>query len=303
MTATDQPWWNLHEAVALWGARLAPAAAVVDAAVEALAAGRDGPALGELAALERGEADDRLPELLDAACAELGLPRPVRDDRATEEAGVRALARRVMSGQLAPRRFTALLHEAFGHRLELVEPFDGLHDDYQNEFGELTVAQLDAEVLEEAWRLGADPALAARRRPVTTARGLVLGYLADLDRILTDLGRHRPPAASLVDWLYLARSRRIPQTGVVGGRLYQVHGAGCRFTGPDGVEVDVDTAGPDGVTFDAWRLQCHGAGLPEPFAASQDELRAAASALPQLAEGAWPGRFVLATTGGTGRVG
>ncbi|MFJ8473431.1 hypothetical protein [Kitasatospora sp. NPDC094011] len=121
-------------------------------------------------------------------------------------------------------------------------------------------------------------------------RALILGHLADLDGILTDLGRHRPPAASLVGWLFLARSRRIPRTGVVGGRLYRVHGAGCRFTGPDGV------------TFDAWRLQCHGASLLEPFAPPEEELRAAASALPQLADGSLPGWFLL-TTGGTGRVG
>ncbi|MEV7598400.1 hypothetical protein AB0O91_13580 [Kitasatospora sp. NPDC089797] len=303
MSTADQPRWILREAVALWGARLAPAAVVVDAAVEALGAGLDGPALGELAALERGEAEDGLPGLLDAVCAEVGLPWPVLGSRAADAAGVRALARQVISGRLAPRRFAELLHGAFGHRPELIEPFDGIHDDYRTEGGELAEARLDVEVLVEAWRLGADRALVPRRRPVTTARALVLDYLADLDGILADLGRHRPSAGSLLEWVGLARSGRIPRTGVVGGRLYQVHGAGCRFTGPDGVEVDVDATGSAEVTFDAWRLQCHGASLPDPFAASQEELRAAASALPQLTDGGWPGRFVVLTTGGTGRVG
>ncbi|MFJ9774572.1 DUF6896 domain-containing protein [Kitasatospora sp. NPDC101157] len=297
MTRADHPEWDLHEAVALWGARLAPASAVVDAAaaalVAALAEGRDGPALRELAAAGRSEADRRFPGVLDAACAELGLLRPWRGSRRADEEGVRALARQVMRGRLAPRRFTALLHARFGYVLDLTEELVAIHHDYGTAPGGPSEARLDAEVLAEAWWLGADPALGPRRRPVTTARELVLGYVAELTVILAELGRNDPPAGCLTEWLVLARTRRIPRLGVVGGRLYLVHGAGCRFTGPDGVEVEVDTTGPGTVTFDAWRLQCYGAGLPEAFAAEQHELRAAAGALPQLTGGGRPGWFVL----------
>lgn len=267
----------------MWGARLGLRTAdVIDAAAQALAEGLDGPALRLLGGLAGGDPEGRVPGLVREACAELGLPWHEPGGREANEAGARALARQVMCGRLSPRRFASLLYDAFGHDLELLDPVTGLAPEYENGFSGWSEAGLDALLRVEAWHLGADPSLFGPHRPrrVTTERELVLDFLAALAGISTALRADDPPVAHPRDLL----GRRRPRTGVAGDHLYELHGYGCRFSGPDGTVVDVDFTVQGAVVFDACRLQYYGSRLPEAYVPEQDALRAAASALPQLTE-------------------
>ncbi|MCW8218916.1 hypothetical protein H5I60_20355 [Streptomyces griseolus] len=135
---------------------------VVDAACEALVAGLDTPGLRVLAACTRAEADYDVHELLPAALDELGLTfYPVAGD-AGQEAAARALARRMLAGELTPREFTFRIHQRYGHELPLTERLAELDDEYDVlEYGDRTVDQVDGEVTAEARRLAAHPTVPA----------------------------------------------------------------------------------------------------------------------------------------------
>ncbi|QXE38845.1 hypothetical protein KQY30_02425 [Streptomyces sp. GMY02] len=131
---------------------------VVRAACDALVAGLDSPGLRILAACTRTEAVYDVHEVLPGALEELGLTfYPVGSD-AGKEAAVRALARRVLVGELSRREFTFRIHQHHGHDLALTERLAELDDEYDTlEYGDRTEAQIDAEVTAEARHLAAHP--------------------------------------------------------------------------------------------------------------------------------------------------
>ncbi|MFH8582509.1 hypothetical protein [Streptomyces zaomyceticus] len=162
MTSTEAAAIALQDQAALWSMGEIRASAVVNAACDALVAGLDTPALRILAACTRAEADYDVPGLLPAALAELGLTFYPAASKVGQEAAARALARRMLAGELTPREFTVRIHQRHGHELPLTERLAELDDEYDIlEYGDRTVDQVDAEVTAEARRLTAHPAVPA----------------------------------------------------------------------------------------------------------------------------------------------
>ncbi|MFI5682997.1 hypothetical protein [Streptomyces sp. NPDC051636] len=149
---------KLQDCAVLWSMGEIRATDVVTAACEALVAGLDSPALRILAACTRAEANYDVPDLLPPALDELGLTfYPVGSD-AGQEAAARALASRMLAGELTPRELAFRIHQRFGHELPLAERLAELDDEYDIlEYGDRTPAQVDADVTAEALRLAQRP--------------------------------------------------------------------------------------------------------------------------------------------------
>lgn len=148
--ATD----DLQDLAVLWSIGEAHAHDVVEVACAALVAGLDSPALRILAGYTRAEAEYDLPDLLPVVLDELDLVFYPRDSEAGQDAAVRALAHQMLAGRLTPRELAMRIHQRFGHQLPLAERLAELDDEYDIvEYGNRTLAQLDAEVTAEAQRL------------------------------------------------------------------------------------------------------------------------------------------------------
>ncbi|GAA1185503.1 hypothetical protein F4556_000105 [Kitasatospora gansuensis] len=120
----------------------------------------------------------------------------------------------------------------------------------------------------------------------------MLGFLDDLDAADAAMRDAFPALEQLADVLALARSGRISRSGEAGRYNYLVHGAGCRMTGPDGIDIDVDFIG-GAAAFDFWRLRCYGQSLPTPVDPTAEELRAAVESLKDLLAEVRPGWFTV----------
>ncbi|MEU3369347.1 hypothetical protein ABZ734_02465 [Streptomyces sp. NPDC006660] len=162
MTSTEAAAIALQDHAALWSMGEIRASDVVNAACDALVAGLDTPGLRMLAACTRAEADYYVHELLPAALDELDLAFYPVGSEAGQEAAARALAHRMLAGELTPREFTFRIHQRHGHALPLTERLAELADEYDIlEYGNRTVDQVNAEVTAEARRLAAHPTVPA----------------------------------------------------------------------------------------------------------------------------------------------
>ncbi|MEU8034443.1 hypothetical protein AB0C13_38725 [Streptomyces sp. NPDC049099] len=158
MPSTEPAARELQDRAVLWSMGEIRATDVVAAACDALVAGLDSPALRILAACTRAEADYDVPDLLPPALAELGLTYYSVGSVAGQEAAARALAARMLAGELTPRELAFRIHQRFGHELPLAERLAELDDEYDVlEYGERTPAQVDADVTAEALRLAQHP--------------------------------------------------------------------------------------------------------------------------------------------------
>ncbi|MFD0377317.1 hypothetical protein [Streptomyces sp. NPDC127112] len=158
MTSTEAAAIALQDHAALWSAGEISAGEVVDAACDALVAGLDTPGLRMLAACTRAEAGYDVYDLLPPALDELGLILHPVADVAAQEAVARALARRVLSGELKPWEVTFRIHQRYGHELPLTQRLAELDELYALlEDGDRAVDQVNAEVVAEARRLAAHP--------------------------------------------------------------------------------------------------------------------------------------------------
>lgn len=148
---------ELQDRATLWNVGEIPASDVVSAACDALVAGLDSPGLRVLAACTRAEADYDVHDLLPGALDELGLILHPAASEAGQEAAARALARRMLAGELKPWELTFRINQRYGHELPLTARLAELDDEYGFlEFGgDQAVAQIDAEVTVEARRLAA----------------------------------------------------------------------------------------------------------------------------------------------------
>ncbi|GHE64160.1 hypothetical protein CP980_32960 [Streptomyces vinaceus] len=130
---------------------------------------------------------------------------------------------------------------------------------------------------------------------VGDARELVLGYVDALNAVDEATRAAIPSLERLADVVGLVRSRRIlSRSGRIGTYSYTVHGAGCRFVGDNGTEVDVDFAADGSEIFDLWRLRRYGLSLPEPLDVTEQDLRTAARSLQSLLTEVRPGWFSAA---------
>ncbi|MGI5390828.1 hypothetical protein [Streptomyces sp. CA-251251] len=162
MTSTGAAAIALQDRATLWSVGEISASDVVNAACDALVAGLDTPGLRILAACTRAEADHDVHDLLPPALDELGLTvHPVACE-ASQEAVARALARRMLAGELKPWELTFRIHQRYGHELPLTERLAELDDEYAIlEDDDSTMDRVDAEVTVEAGRLAAHPRVPA----------------------------------------------------------------------------------------------------------------------------------------------
>jgi hypothetical protein len=146
----------LQDVAVLWSRGAATAWEVVKAACDALVAGVDSPALCELAAVGRRDADYDVPLLLEAALSELGLTFYSFGSQGADEAAPRALTAQLLRGELSPRELASKTHQHYGHGLPLVEHLAELDDAYDViEYTDRTADEIDAEVFAEArWVVG-----------------------------------------------------------------------------------------------------------------------------------------------------
>ncbi|MFI9493954.1 MULTISPECIES: hypothetical protein [Streptomyces] len=158
MQSSESAARQLQDRAVLWSMGEIRATEVVTAACDALVAGLDSPALRILAACTRTEADYDVPDLLTPALDELGLTFHPAGSVAGQEAAARALAARMLAGELTPRELAFRVHQRFGHELPLAEQLANLDDDYDVlEHGDRTQAQVDTDVTTEALRLTQHP--------------------------------------------------------------------------------------------------------------------------------------------------
>jgi hypothetical protein len=151
----DQALRNLRETVALWNVDYVRSTDVVDAACDLLVAGLDSPSLRILAGVPRRNADIEVPQIVEPALREIGLEYHCRGSREAEEAAVRALAMRVLSGSVEPSALTVWAHRRFGHDgLDLAQrlvELDDVYDAYEYDDGDQST--VDDDVIAEARRL------------------------------------------------------------------------------------------------------------------------------------------------------
>ncbi|MFF2194299.1 hypothetical protein [Streptomyces sp. NPDC058157] len=158
MTSTEAAAIALQDHAALWSAGEISASEVVSAACDALVAGLDTPGLRILAACTRAEADYDVHDLLPPALDELGLNLHPAAGVAGQEAAARALARRMLSGEMKPWELTFRIRQRYGHELPLTQRLAELDDEYALlEDRDRDVERVDAEVTAEARRLAGHP--------------------------------------------------------------------------------------------------------------------------------------------------
>ncbi|MFF4364890.1 hypothetical protein [Streptomyces sp. NPDC001594] len=162
MTPTEAAAIALQDRAVLWSVGECSASDVVDSACDALVAGLDTPGLRILAACTRAEAHYDVHDLLPPALDELGLAFPPVAGGAGEDAVARALARRMLAGELKPWELTFRIYQRYGHELPLTKRLAELDDEYAilEHIGR-TVEQVNAEVTAEARRLAAHPRVPA----------------------------------------------------------------------------------------------------------------------------------------------
>ncbi|MFD7527982.1 DUF6896 domain-containing protein [Streptomyces sp. NPDC059849] len=151
---------------------------------------------------------------------------------------------------------------------------------------------------------GSDPEGVLRRSKNEDASGvqalaaqdLVLAFVGALGSARTAVRMSAPTLHQLADLLTLTHSGKINRRGETGGYSYAVHGVGCRLTGPDGVDIDVDFAADGTEIFDFWRLRLFGRSLPTPVDPAAGDLRSAVEALDDVLTEVRPGWFTVSGT-------
>ncbi|WP_212808658.1 hypothetical protein [Micromonospora endophytica] len=150
---------RMQEEAALWSLGQTRASELVDTACDLLVAGLDGPNLAMLAGIHGRHADEEVPELLEAALADLGLNYYPRGSQTGQEAVLRVLASRVLAGLMSPMDLATWAHSTIGHDgLALANRLVELDDVYDTlEYTDMTEQDLEGEILAEARRIVGTP--------------------------------------------------------------------------------------------------------------------------------------------------
>ena len=145
---------EFRDVVALWCVKEKSAWDVVLAACDLLLEDVTAPSLAVLAAVSRRDADVEVPIRLREVLPELGLDPLERGTVAAKEAALRAMARRTLAGEVAPRDLAMWAYRKFEHAwIDLATELSNLDDDY--DIGVRSIGEIDADVLAEARRLTA----------------------------------------------------------------------------------------------------------------------------------------------------
>jgi hypothetical protein len=150
---------KMQEAAALWSLGELQASELVDVACDLLVAGYDGPNLAMLAGIHSRNADVEVPELLEAALADLGLDYYLPGSPTGQEAVVRIFASRVVAGLMPPMDLAVWAHSNVGHDgLTLASRLVELDDIYDTlDYTDMTEQDVNDEILAEARRILATP--------------------------------------------------------------------------------------------------------------------------------------------------
>ncbi len=151
----DEVLTRMHEAATFWSVGHVTAAELIDVACDLLVAGFDGLNLAMLAGVLVRHADEEVPELLEAALKDVGLTYHPRGSHAGQEAAVRVMASRALTGRLPALDLVAWAHSTIGHdRLALAERLVELDDVYDTlEYTDMTEQDVNDEILAEARRI------------------------------------------------------------------------------------------------------------------------------------------------------
>ncbi|XXZ51031.1 hypothetical protein AAGT00_23720 [Streptomyces cavourensis] len=109
-------------------------------------------------------------------------------------------------------------------------------------------------------------------------------FLRSREGVMRALAVAYPPFDTLENVLAAVRAGELERRGRTdSGYSYAVHGRGCRMTGPDGAEVDMDLLLDGAEAFDAWRLAAFARSVGMSPVPRDDELDGACREL--VAEG------------------
>ncbi|GID29545.1 hypothetical protein Abr02nite_45280 [Paractinoplanes brasiliensis] len=215
---------RMQEAVALWSVGQATAAELVSLGCELLVAGFDGMNLAMLAGVHARNADEDVPDLLEAALDDVGLRHYPAGSDAGLEATVSIMASRVLAGRMSPMDLATWAHSTIGHdRLPIAERLVDLDDMYDTlEYIDMTEQDLDNEILAEARRI---TAICRRQRqlhpPVPDflmpPRASRLCILVDLVILLRDLIGAVPNRSCQAFSGGTPRANRRPTSNITGG--------------------------------------------------------------------------------------
>ncbi|MEV8504537.1 hypothetical protein AB0368_06850 [Actinoplanes sp. NPDC051475] len=160
----DEVLTRMHNAAALWSVGHVTAAELVDVACDLLIAGFDGLNLAMLAGVHVRHADEEVPELLEAALTDAGLSYHPRGSHAGQEAAVRVMASRVVTGLMPALDLVAWAHSTIGHdRVALAERLVELDDVYDTlEYTDMTEQDVNDQILAEARRIVGTSGASAR---------------------------------------------------------------------------------------------------------------------------------------------
>jgi len=163
MSSSEPALSALREAVALWQVGHVGADAVIYAACDLLVAGVDEPSLRMLAGVSvrsTREDSDEVAQLLKAVMPALGLPYCPRGFVAADESSLRAMAARLLAGEIEPRYLASWACSYFGYDTTsaLAQRLVALDDIYcEVAYMDRTVDDIDAEVFAEARRITSLP--------------------------------------------------------------------------------------------------------------------------------------------------
>jgi hypothetical protein len=157
---SGSPRVRLAEAICLFRDSVRPSTRVdlIEAAVQAIVDGLDSPSLAELAGRYPADAALELLEASDAVVRELGLFVPPTDQ--VEAVKVRRKVEALIDGVITARELAFWAHSEVGHEgMAAAQAFVDADDEYDTiEYSKLTVADLDAQVRDQARAYLADTA-------------------------------------------------------------------------------------------------------------------------------------------------
>lgn len=148
---------QMQEAAALWSVGQVTAADLVSLACELLVVGFAGMNLAVLAGVHARNADEEVPDLLEAALNDVRLSHYPAGSDTGLEATIRIMAARVLAGRMSPMDLAAWAHSTVGHdRLPITERLVDLDDMYDIlDYSDMTEQDLENEIFAEARRITA----------------------------------------------------------------------------------------------------------------------------------------------------
>jgi len=144
----------MRTVVALWYIGARSAADIVRTACDLLVAGFDGPALCELAAAPYDLTDSEVPDLLEPALRDIGLPYHVPGSPSARFEALAAVASLTLSHDITPSALVVHAYWNSDEGDEFALPLKQFHDFYAfGSHGDAEGDEIDAKVMAQARRI------------------------------------------------------------------------------------------------------------------------------------------------------